>query len=186
MRENQWGDGIELKGQRTSWEGTIEMKTGLKNWVGLHDGKESGKNMWSIKIKLKNKDWHTCERCMDCKNSFFFLKRPTLMLFYFLLRVLTCGGQLSPAFKLYWVRSGLISSPIRTNDVRMGQAQYPVWGQTNIRGEVEHACEELCCVQERWSPRNFCPRYLVNLLIAQSNAWDKPYSKVKGKISNKG
>ena len=56
------GDGRELKGQRASWEGTIEMKTGLKKWVGMHDGKESGKNMWAIKIKSKNKDWHTCEK----------------------------------------------------------------------------------------------------------------------------
>ena len=55
-----------------------------------------------------------------------------------------------------------------------------------LRGEVEHACEELCRVRERWSPRNFCPRYLVSLLIIQNNAWDKPYSKVNGKISNKG
>ena len=55
-----------------------------------------------------------------------------------------------------------------------------------LREEVEHACEELGRVRGRWSPQNFCPKYLVNLLITQSNAWDKPYNKVKGKISNKG
>ena len=55
-----------------------------------------------------------------------------------------------------------------------------------LRGEVKHACEELGRVRGRWSPQDFCPRYLVNLLITQSNAWDKPYNKVKGEISNKG
>ena len=60
-----------------------------------------------------------------------------------------CGGQLSPTFKLYWRRPDPISSLI------------PI----TLRGEVEHACEELDRVWGRWSPRNFCPRYLVNLLI---------------------
>ena len=55
-----------------------------------------------------------------------------------------------------------------------------------LRGEVKHACEELGCVRGRWSPQDFCPRYLVNSLITQSNAWDEPYNKVKGEISNKG
>ena len=55
-----------------------------------------------------------------------------------------------------------------------------------LRGKVERACEELGRVRGRWSLRNFCPSYLLNLLIIQSNAWDKPYNKVKGKISNKG
>ena len=32
---------------------------------------------------------------------------------------------------------------------------------------------------------DFCPRYLVNSLITQNNAWDKPYNRVKGEISNK-
>ena len=36
------------------------------------------------------------------------------------------------------------------------------------------------------SPRDFCPRYLVNSLITQNNAWDEPYNKIKGEISNKG
>ena len=55
-----------------------------------------------------------------------------------------------------------------------------------LRGEVERACEEFGRVRGRWSPRNFYPRYLVNLLVTQSNAWGKPYNKVKGEISNKG
>ena len=54
-----------------------------------------------------------------------------------------------------------------------------------VRGEVEHACEELGRIRGRWSPRDFCPRYLVNSLITQNNAWDEPYNKVKGEISNK-
>ena len=54
-----------------------------------------------------------------------------------------------------------------------------------IRGEVERACEELGRVRGRWSPRDFCPRYLVNSLITQNNAWDKSYNKAKGEISNK-
>ncbi len=55
-----------------------------------------------------------------------------------------------------------------------------------IRGEVEHGGEELGRVRGRRSPRDFCPRYLVNSLVTQSNAWDEPYNKVKGEISNKG
>ena len=54
MRENQWGMGENIKGKEL-----VErepMRTGFKKWDGMHDGKESGKNMWSIKIKLKNKD----------------------------------------------------------------------------------------------------------------------------------
>ena len=39
-----------------------------------------------------------------------------------------------------------------------------------IRGEVEHVCKELGRVRGRWSPRYFCPRCLVNLLITQNNA----------------
>ena len=54
-----------------------------------------------------------------------------------------------------------------------------------IRGELEHAGEELGHVRGRWSPRDFCPRYLVNLLITQNNAWDKSYNRAKGEISNK-
>ena len=54
-----------------------------------------------------------------------------------------------------------------------------------IRGEEEHACDELGRVRGRWSPRDFCPRYLVNSLITQNNAWDKSYNRVKGEISNK-
>ena len=51
-----------------------------------------------------------------------------------------------------------------------------------VRGEVEHTYEESGRVRGRWSPRDFCPRYLVNSLITQSNAWDEPYNKVKGEI----
>ena len=54
-----------------------------------------------------------------------------------------------------------------------------------IRGEVGHACEELGRVRGRWSPRDFSPRYLVNSLITQNNAWDKSYNRAKGEISNK-
>ena len=31
------------------------MRTGFKKWDGMHDGKESGKNKWVVKIKLKKK-----------------------------------------------------------------------------------------------------------------------------------
>ena len=34
-----------------------------------------------------------------------------------------------------------------------------------LRGEVERACEEFSRVRKRWSPRNFYPRYLVNLFV---------------------
>ena len=55
-----------------------------------------------------------------------------------------------------------------------------------LRGEVTSACEEFGHVRGRQPPRNFYPRYLVNLSVTQSNASDKPYNKMKGKISNKG
>ena len=54
-----------------------------------------------------------------------------------------------------------------------------------IRGEVGHGGEELGRVRGRRSPWDFCPRYLVNSLITQSNAWDKSYNRAKGEISNK-
>ena len=54
-----------------------------------------------------------------------------------------------------------------------------------IRGELKHAGEELGHVRGRWSPRDFCPRYLVNSLITQNNAWEKSYNRAKGEISNK-
>ena len=54
-----------------------------------------------------------------------------------------------------------------------------------IRGEVEHACEELGRVRGRWSPRDFFPRYLVNSLITQNNAWDKSYNRAKGEYQTK-
>ena len=54
-----------------------------------------------------------------------------------------------------------------------------------IRGEVEHTYEESGRVRGRRSLRDFCPRYLVNSLITQNNAWDKPYNRAKGEISNK-
>ena len=54
-----------------------------------------------------------------------------------------------------------------------------------IRGEVEHTYKESGRVGGRKSLRDFCPRYLVNSLITQNNAWDKPYNRVKGEISNK-
>ena len=54
-----------------------------------------------------------------------------------------------------------------------------------IRGEVEHDGEELGRVRGRRSPWDFCPRYLVNSLINQNNAWDKSYNRAKGEISNK-
>ena len=54
-----------------------------------------------------------------------------------------------------------------------------------IRGEVERVGEELGRVRGQWSPRDFSPRYLVNSLITQNNAWDKSYNRAKGEISNK-
>ena len=54
-----------------------------------------------------------------------------------------------------------------------------------IRGEEEHACDELGRVRRGWSPRYFCQRYLMNSLITQNNAWDKSYNRAKGEISNK-
>ena len=51
-----------------------------------------------------------------------------------------------------------------------------------IRGEVEHVGEELGRVRGQRSPRDSCPRYLVNSLITQNNAWDKSYNRAKEKI----
>ena len=53
MRENQWGMEENIKGKELVEREPV--KTGLKKWVGMHDGKESGKNTRAIKIKLKNK-----------------------------------------------------------------------------------------------------------------------------------
>ena len=105
-----------------------------------------------------------------------------------------CVGQFCPVFKLYWRRPG----PILSSFIQMEQErarpissvranEYPrtasKWMDIiTLRGEVKHACEKLGRVQGRWSPRDFCPRYLVNSLITQSNAWDEPYNKVKGEI----
>ena len=45
------GNGREHnKGERASWERREPMKTSLKKRVGMHDGKESGKNT-GVKIK---------------------------------------------------------------------------------------------------------------------------------------
>ena len=46
-----------------------------------------------------------------------------------------CGDQLYPVFKLRWKRPGLISDLICTNCVKKGQAQCPIWGWKNIRGQ---------------------------------------------------
>ena len=56
MRENQWGMGMGeniIKGKELVERGE-PMKTSLKKRVGMHDGKESGKNT-GVKIKLKKK-----------------------------------------------------------------------------------------------------------------------------------
>ena len=53
MREKQWGMKENIKGKEL-----VErepMKTGLKKCDSMHDGKESGKNTWAVKIKLKIK-----------------------------------------------------------------------------------------------------------------------------------
>ena len=58
------------------------MKTGFKKWDGMHDGKESGKNKWVVKIKLKKKtDTHVKIAWVDNKKK---KKKLTGMAFHFL------------------------------------------------------------------------------------------------------
>ena len=110
-----------------------------------------------------------------------------------------CGGQLIPCVQaaleearpniqshMYNLRKkgpGPISNPRireypRTTSKRRDD--------DTLRGEVKSACEEFDRVRGRQQPRNFCPRCLVNLSVTQSNASNKPYNKMNGKISNKG
>ena len=72
---------------------------------------------------------------------------------------------------------GPISS-VRTNEYPRTASQR--MDKITVRGEVEHTYEESGRARGRWSPRDFCPRYLVNSLITQNNAWDEPYNKVRG------
>ena len=74
---------------------------------------------------------------------------------------------------------------IQSEGKRVFEDVHPRNGKIAIRGEVEHVGEELGRVRGRRSPRDFCPRYLVNSLITQNNAWDKSYNRAKGEISNK-
>ena len=55
-----------------------------------------------------------------------------------------------------------------------------------IRGEVEHGGEVLGRVRGRKSPRDFCPRYLVNSLITQNNAWENLITEQRGEYQIKG
>ena len=79
-----------------------------------------------------------------------------------------------------------------------GPAQCLVWRDTNIRGRpaeewIKLPSDERCsmlarswgCVRGRWSPRYFCPRCLVNLLITQNSAWDNLITAQRGKYPTK-
>ena len=95
----------------------------------------------------------------------------------------TCVGQFCPGFQQCKGK---------------GPAQYLVWRDTNIRGRpaeerIKLPSEERCitlsrscdCVRGRWSPRHFCPRCLVNLLITQSSAQDNLITAQRGKYPTK-
>ena len=88
--------------------------------------------------------------------------------------------------------------PIHTNGARKGPTQYPVRGQTKVRGQPfeewtklpsEERCSMLArsgdCVRGLWSPRHFCPRCLVNLLITRNNAQDNLITSQRGKYPTK-
>ena len=79
-----------------------------------------------------------------------------------------------------------------------GPAQYLVWGDTNIRGRPakeraklpsEERCSMLArsgdCVRGLWSPRHFCPRCLVGLLITRNSAQDNLITSQRGKYPTK-
>ena len=77
-------------------------------------------------------------------------------------------GPILPCVPAVWgERPGLISRVRRDEHPRTSSR----WmDKITIRGEVEHVCKELGLVRGWWSPRYFCPRCLVNLLITQNNA----------------
>ena len=89
--------------------------------------------------------------CLKNSNILF------LFLFFYELKTIknfieTCVGRFCPVFQLC---------------VRKGPAQYPVWGETNIRG---HPAEEWTKLpsEERWSMfvRNWlCPRTMVTSVL---------------------
>ena len=79
-----------------------------------------------------------------------------------------------------------------------GPAQYLVWIDTNIRGRpakerIKLSSEERCsmlarsgdCVRGLRSPRHFCPRCLVNLLITRNSAQDNLITSQRGKYPTK-
>ena len=79
-----------------------------------------------------------------------------------------------------------------------GPAQYLVWIDTNIRGRpskerIKLPSEERCsmlarsgdCVRGLWSPRHFCPRCLVSLLITRNSAQDNHITSQRGKYPAK-
>ena len=67
----------------------------------------------------------------------------------FLFQNTLCVGQFCPMFKLCGreARPNIIF--IHTNRARKGPAQYPVWGQTNIRGQPAEEWTKLPS-EERW------------------------------------
>ena len=135
--------------------------------------------------------------CSDVTAWDASLDAGSLRAYHFLACHAYCVGQFCPVFKLWVRKPGPILSPFTQMEQgragpntpcegkRRSEDNHSRNGQITIRGELKHAGEELGHVRGRWSPRDFCPRYLVNSLLTQNNAWDKSYNRAKGEISNK-
>ncbi len=102
---------------------------------------------------------------------------------YYFIELCVCVGQFCPGFQQCKGK---------------GPAQYLVWGDTNIRGRPakeraklpsEERCSMLArsgdCVRGLWSPRHFCPRCLVSLLITRNSAQDNLITAQRGKYPTK-
>ena len=59
-------------------------------------------------------------------------------------------GPILPCVQTVWEEARPNTILIRTNEAGKGPAQYPVWGQTNIRGQPANEWTKLPS-EERWS-----------------------------------
>ena len=109
--------------------------------------------MWFDPIKLD----HKVDPTKESKSSFSPEKPKSKILRGY------CGDQLYPVLKPRWKRPDPISDLICTSCVRRGQAQCPIWGWENVRGQSTK--EEIrFSSEERWRTLVGiwpCPRTIV-------------------------
>ena len=99
----------------------------------------------------------------------FMVNNLTCMSIYIYIYICVCVcGPILPCVPTVWEEGPGPISRVRGDELPRTSSRG--MDKTTIRGEVEHVCKELGRVRGRWSPRYFCPRCLVNLLITQNNA----------------